>query len=126
MIRPASVGAKDSVLTLYENLAGGVSNKICVTQVMLWLNHHPANPEVFDIAQIERAADPLHANSRNLFRAQLSLIKSRLQKFLVDSAIPIVQTAVRVWNCDSSERFHAKVSVNRRFCSDKPLNADRQ
>jgi hypothetical protein len=67
MLRPASVGAKDSVLTLYENLVGGVSNKICVTHVMLWLNHRPANPEVFDIVQIERAADPLHANSRNLF-----------------------------------------------------------
>ena len=101
---PAKLSTMNSVLTLYADLTGDVSNKIYLRQVEWRLNRHPAISEKFDIAHIERVANSFYTNSRNHFPVQLSLIKTRLQKFLVDSATAISQTAVRRLNLTNQRK----------------------
>jgi hypothetical protein len=85
----------NSALSLYADLTGDVSNKIYLGLIELRFNNYRAISEKFDIACFERGANSLHPNRWNLFRVQMSSIKSRLPKILVDSLIPIVQTAGR-------------------------------
>jgi hypothetical protein len=106
---PARPGRTGSALTLYADLTRNVSNKMYLREIKFRLNRDATISRKCDIACFNQAAHTWHANSWILFRVQLGSIKCRLQKFLVASAMPMAQTAVRRLNRDNGEGLAFKL-----------------